>query len=402
MPRRFPTEAGRTCSYASSRRATPLACSPALCVNAYRPAYGWRESGARFADLGDEVRDLGEPLLGARRQAVGAHLQDEVRGDRDQVGVPGALAVAVHHALHLERAVLDRDQRVGHRASGVVVHVDADLRLRRPRDDIVHDPRDVRRKHPAVRVAEHRSLRPRLLRGLQHVHRVRRVAPIAVEEVLRVEEDPAVLRAQERDRVAHHRDAFVQVRAEHLGDVHVPRLADDADDLRPGLQQLPEDGAVLRALARLPRHAERRERRVLQRLLRRELEELGVAGVRARPASLDERHPELVDLVEDPHAILDGVRQAGLLRAVAERRVVQLDLAAGRLPSLMRSPAPRRGRRRRRWSSPSPPRASTPSSCTRTGCPRATRAAAPSSPSCASSIWTAPIAASGLMVPFPT
>ena len=278
--------------------------------------------------LGHEMRDLREPFFGAVGQTIGVHLQHQVRGDRDQVGVARALAVAVHDALHLEGAVLDRDQRVGDRASGVVVHVDAHGCLAHVRDDAGDDARDIRREHPAVRVAQHQAIGARLLGGPEHIHRVRRVTQVAVEEVLRVEEHPAVLRAQERDGIAHHRDAFLQIGAEHLGDVDVRRLADDAHDLGARVQQLTEHRALLRALARLPRHPERGQRGVLQRLLRGEPEELRVAGVRARPPALDERHPELVDLVQDPQAILDRVRQAGLLRTVAERGVVQLDLAA--------------------------------------------------------------------------
>ena len=85
--------------------------------------------------------------------------------------------------------------------------------------------------------------------------------------------------------------------------------------------------------------------RVLQGLLRRQLEELRVARVRARPAALDVGEADLVELVQDAQAVLDRVRQVGLLRAVAQRGVVQLD-AYGRLahavaPSTTRSPTSR-------------------------------------------------------------
>jgi hypothetical protein len=138
--------------------------------------------------------DLGQAFLGALGQAIGVHLQHEVRRDGDQVGVAGALAVAVHDALHLEDPVLDRDQRVGDRASGVVVDMDP-YRGRHLGDDAGDDARDVRRQHPAVRVTQDQTLGARLLRRSQHVHRVRRVAHVPVEEVLRVEEHAAVLRA---------------------------------------------------------------------------------------------------------------------------------------------------------------------------------------------------------------
>ncbi len=127
------------------------------------------------------------------------------------------------------------------------------------------------------------------------------------------------------------------------------------------------------------------QRGVLQRLLRGEPEELRVARVRSRPSALDERHPELVDLVQDPQAILDRVRQAGLLRAVAERGVVQLDLAAhaGRRAVVMRSPAPPRGRRPPVWRYPISPARIDAIFVHAKRMPSDTRAAAPSSPSCA-------------------
>jgi hypothetical protein len=125
--------------------------------------------------------------------------------------------------------------------------------------------------------------------------------------MLGVEEHPSTLRAEERDRVPHHRDALVQIRPQGFGDVEIPRLPDDADDLGAGVEQLPQHGAVLCPLAGLARHAERRQRGVMQRLLRRELEELGVARAGARPAALDVGHAQLVDLVQDAQPVLDRV-----------------------------------------------------------------------------------------------
>ena len=57
---------------------------------------------------------------------VEAHLELQRGQDRGQVGVAAALAVAVDGALHQRRARFDRGERVGDRAAGVVVGVDAD------------------------------------------------------------------------------------------------------------------------------------------------------------------------------------------------------------------------------------------------------------------------------------
>ncbi len=61
-------------------------------------------------DLGDVMADRREhpELVGGENGAV--HLQDEVRQDRAQVGIAGALAVSVDASLHLTHARLDRRQ----------------------------------------------------------------------------------------------------------------------------------------------------------------------------------------------------------------------------------------------------------------------------------------------------
>ncbi len=159
-------------------------------------------------------------------------------------------------------------------------------------------------------------------------------------------------------------------------------LPDQAHDLGAGVQELTQHRAVLGALPR-------------PRVMPNEVsvacfsvsfvatpEELGVARVRARPAALDVRHAQLVELVQDPQAVLDRVREAGALGAVAERRVVELDLERG----VTRSPPPRRGRRPRPSCTPSRRRASRSSSSTPGGCRRRRDVRLRSSPSESSSI----------------
>ena len=65
-------------------------------------------------------------------------------------------------------------------------------------------------------------------RGLEHAQRELGVALVAVEEVLGVEHHAESVAAEELDRVGDHRHALVERGAERLGDVVVPRLADDA------------------------------------------------------------------------------------------------------------------------------------------------------------------------------
>ena len=111
--------------------------------------------GLHVADLVDQVRGVGEVLEAFGRDALEAHLQLEVRKDRDQVGVAGALAVAVDGALHVGRARLDRGQRVRDADSGIVVRMDSDDDVSPKRlDTSAVAAADLRRQARAVGVAE--------------------------------------------------------------------------------------------------------------------------------------------------------------------------------------------------------------------------------------------------------
>ena len=95
----------------------------------------------------------------------------------------------------MRHAGVDRDQGVGHAAGGVVVAVDAEARSR----DIVHGADRVAefvRHHAAVGVAQGYHVRARLHGRPYDLKRVVRVGPVAVEEMLGVEEDSLSLGAQ--------------------------------------------------------------------------------------------------------------------------------------------------------------------------------------------------------------
>ena len=117
--------------------------------------------GREVRGLGDEVADLGEQLELVARDAVVAHLEHERRDDADEVGVAGALAVAVHGALHVRAAGLDGDERVRDRAAGVVVRVDAERHVERERH-LAHDAQHLVRQRAAVGVAQHDRVGARL------------------------------------------------------------------------------------------------------------------------------------------------------------------------------------------------------------------------------------------------
>ena len=135
-------------------------------------------------DVVDETRELGQAVEVLARRTLDPELEHEVRDDRGQVRVPGALAVAVDRALHLARTRGHRRERVGHRELAVVVRVDADAGSERA-DGVGDGLGDLAGERAAVRVAEDEPVGARVGGGLQDGQRVVAIRAVAVEEVLR-------------------------------------------------------------------------------------------------------------------------------------------------------------------------------------------------------------------------
>ena len=252
--------------------------------------------GPRLAvgQLGDEPRDVPQLVQVRFRDAVQPHLEDQARDDRDQVRVPAPLAVAVHRALHLPHALADGGQRVGDRALGVVVDVDAKRRLH-VRLDGLDDRDEVPRERAAIRVAEHEPVGAGGFGGPERRERVFAVPPEAVEEMLGVEHHLLRTRTEKGDRVGDHLQVFVERRRERVGHLEVPRLTDDRRDGRARVQERLHVGVRLGGAARTAGHAERRELRVLERHVLHPAEEAQVLGIGARPAPLDVVDAERVE-----------------------------------------------------------------------------------------------------------
>ena len=285
-------------------------------------------------ELGDVVRHRREPFQAVGRDRLDPHLQREVRDHGREVAVAGALADAVDRALHLPGARPHCRERVGDRASGVVVRVDRDDHVvAEVRDDVTHDLLDLERQRSAVRVAQHEGRSALLGRGLEHAQRELRVALVAIEEVLGVEHHAEAVAAQVLDRVGDHGDALVEGRSECLGDVVVPRLADDAHRGRAGRDEVRERRVVVDLPLDPAGRAERDEGRGGElQLGHGPTEELFVLRVRAGPATLDPGDAEVVELLGDAQLVVDGEGDALELRAVTEGRVEDLDRFA-RLPA---------------------------------------------------------------------
>ena len=110
-------------------------------------------------DLGHGAGELREPAHAACGHCLDALLEDQVRHDRDQVGVAAPLSVAVDGALHHFSARGDAFERVGHRQLAVVVRVDAHAGggagLPQALRHRLHTSMDMHRKAAAVGVAQH-------------------------------------------------------------------------------------------------------------------------------------------------------------------------------------------------------------------------------------------------------
>ena len=314
----LPTCAGSMCWYSIGSTLIALACSPALCANADRPTYGWCWFGETLVTSATACAIRVSSASAAVGTTVAPLLQLQVGDDAEQVGVAGALAVAVRGALHVGHAGVHGGEGVGHGAGGVVVAVDAEPGVGR-RQHLGHDVRELGREHAAVGVAQRDDVGAGGGRGPYHLERVRRVGAVAVEEVLGVQEDPLALVAQVPHGVLDHRQVLLQRRAQRQLDVPVVRLRDQRHDGGAAVAQR-GDQRVVGSLAAGPSgRAERGQRRVLEvELGPGPREELGVLRVGARPAALDEADAELVQVPRDGQLVGDREGQALLLRAVAQ------------------------------------------------------------------------------------
>ncbi len=298
-----------------------------------------------LVDVAGQLAQLVQPL-----RLVEAELQRQVRHDRDQVRVAAPLAVAADRALHVAGARLHGGQRVRDAQLGVVVGVDPDRQVERRarRLDPACDPSG---QGPTVRVAQHQAGGAAVGGRGQGGEGVVGIGAPAVVEVLGVVHDLAPLGDHPGDRVADHLQVLLQRRAQRLGDVQRPRLAEQRHDRRVRREQRREVGVVLGRLGAVPRAAERREPSALQRHVPHAGEELGVLRVGARPAALDQIDAERVEPLGDRDLVGAGEGEALPLGAVAEGGVVDLD-ARHRIRAFAR-----RRVAASRWTVPGPRRA---------------------------------------------
>jgi len=218
-----------------------------------------------------------------------------------------ALAEAVEGSLHLADPLGDRGERVRDRALGVVVYVDPERRTH----VLLHfgDHRhELRGQRPPVGVAQDEPVGAGGFRRAQRRQRVVAVGAEAVEEMLGVEEHLVHPGPQERDRVADHREILGEGRAERLGHVEVPRLADDRRHRRAGIEQCLHVRVRLRSGPGATGHAERGELRVLERDVLHATEESKILRVRTRPPALDVLDAQRVEPSRDLQLVVHRER----------------------------------------------------------------------------------------------
>src|SRR5207253_1621725 len=107
------------------------------------------------------------------------------------------------------------------------------------------------------------------------------------EEVLGVVDDLLEVLEEVDDGVADHGDVLVEGGSERVGDVKVPRLAEDGDHGRPRLDERLDVAVLLRLHARTTCGAESGDLGGLEDGVLDALEEAQVLGIGAGPAALD-------------------------------------------------------------------------------------------------------------------
>ena len=126
-----------------------------------------------------------------------------------------------------------------------------------------------------------------------------------------------------------HREVLFGRRLQDLADVQQPRLAEDRDDRRGGVEEQPDLLVVRRratSLRRVDPNAASRARRNV-RCFACSKNSMSLR-VRAGPAALDVVDAEGVEPLGDPQLVGDREGDAFALRAVAQGRVVDFDVMA--------------------------------------------------------------------------
>ncbi len=158
--------------------------------------------------------------------------------------------------------------------------------------------------------------------GPGDIERIGRVRLVSVEEMLAIDDGLAPARQGGLDALPQAVEILLERAAERGPHMEVPGLRHVADDVGLGLQQACDAGIVGGRDAGPLRHAESRELGAQRPPLR---EKLGIQRIGAGIAALDHVDPEPVEHLHDGELVGQAEIDAGRLRAVAQRRVVEMD-----------------------------------------------------------------------------
>ena len=242
-----------------------------------------RQAHIRRADI---VRDVGQLVDEdgdlAEHAQVGNYFEAEFQLQRrdqgGQVAVADPLAVAIDRPLNLNGTGFDGDKGIGYTKAAIIVRVNSDRRSQmrnRPRGRFSQKIG----QRAAIGIAQHDQVRASLMGGLDGRQRVVWILAKAVEEMLGVIEDLAIMLLQEANRVGDHGEILLEADPKHLGDVQRPGFTNDGYHRRFRRQQHLHLGVLLNLHSAAARHSERGDLRVLPFALRRLLEKRGVLGI---------------------------------------------------------------------------------------------------------------------------
>jgi hypothetical protein len=193
--------------------------------------------------------------------------------------------------------------------------VDADMAAWDVLDHIADDGFNLMRHGAAIGVAQHHPARAGIIGRLGAGEREFGILLVAVEEMLAIEHHLAARGFRHADAVADRGEIFLVGGLQRHAHLIGRGLGDETDRVGLGFQEPREPGIVRGRTARPPRHAERRELRMVQ--LRLGGEKFGVGRIGAGIAALDVIDAEFVEHpCNDPLVMQREIDAVGL-RAVA-------------------------------------------------------------------------------------
>jgi hypothetical protein len=188
--------------------------------------------------------------------------------------------------------------------------------------DILDDGFDLVRQRAAVGVAQHHPARAGVVGSLRAGERIFLVVFIAVEEMLAVDQRLATGFDHGLDGFADAFEIFLGLDFERDADLKRGRLRDKTDGVRFRSQRARERGVVRGGAARALGHAEGGELGLGLVVFG---EQRGVGRVSAGDAGLDVIDAELIQHLGDAELVGHREINAVHLRAVAQRRVEQIE-----------------------------------------------------------------------------